>query len=61
MAQREKMRVCRATIGGIRIQESIEGSEIRVDEKRRRERVTENVRDSRLGIRKILGFQSNRD
>ena len=31
------------------------------DERRKRGRVAENVRDSRLGIIEILGFQSNRD
>ena len=57
MAQREKMRVRHATIGGIRIQESIEGSEIRVhEERRRRWGVAKNVRDSKLGIREILRF-----
>ena len=62
MAQREKMRVRHATIGGIRIKESIEGSEIRVHEERRtRGRVAANIRDSRLRIIEILWFQSNRD
>ena len=37
-------------------------TKIRVqEERRRRRRVAENVRNSRLGIIEILGFQSNRD
>ena len=55
MGQRQKLRVRRATIGGIRIQESIDKTRVH-EERRRRRRVAENVRDSRLRIREILGL-----